>query len=202
MAVSLSVPFSRKHADLIDVSTPHATADIADGAITTAKLGFSTWEKIAEIEVTSNVGSVEFTGLDINTDKVYALFVKISNADSPNQHGVYIAFNGDTTTTNYYRQYIYGDGTTLGGSRYNDNRLMDTGTETNVGVFFIFKTPENYIILDGIDTRGRGGNIQVSVKAVSSNVQHTNLTSIKIYITDGNYIAPGSRFILCKVRTS
>lgn len=107
MSVSLNVAFDRKHASLTDVSTPHATADIADGAITNAKIADGTIKtlKLANYEY----GTIDYTNNIVPTSLADVAF---SNSEYNKFYGLsgYNDTDGDGST---YREWY--DGTFNGG---------------------------------------------------------------------------------------
>ena len=73
------------------------------GNIPAANLGNSDWQVLADVTVSSNCDYVDITGLDINTDKFYTLYLTLKNsADSTCAYHIFV--EEDYTTTNYYSQ--------------------------------------------------------------------------------------------------
>jgi len=69
--------------------------------IPASQLDFSfAWEKVAEIS-SSGVASVDITGLDGDTDKLYLLLVAAYNPSTTATGGLFIRYNADTTVGNY-----------------------------------------------------------------------------------------------------
>jgi len=118
-------------------------AKIATGTITSGKLAFGTLEKIVETEVTgAAVTSITITGLDLDAAKAYLIFCKLTNPTATDA-SLYLYYNGETTATNYWRQYLYATGSTVSGARGNNAYLTPhfAGTETNY-VIWIFRDTE------------------------------------------------------------
>jgi len=69
--------------------------------IPASQLDFSfAWEKVAEIS-SSGVASVDITGLDGDTDKLYLLLVAAYNPSTTATGGLFVRYNGDTVVGNY-----------------------------------------------------------------------------------------------------
>jgi len=172
--------------------------EIADGAVTPAKLSFGTWEKIGEISVTSSVQSVSFTNLDGNNDKFYMLAYSVKNSDTANSRRYHLRFNDDDGA-NYYRQYLVANETTVsaGGDAdltYTTFTSVNAGG-TVTGVAYIYAvTGENR---KHISIAGRGK--AVIIWAGSWQNSSSNITKLTIFNADGNYIGAGSRFVLFRI---
>ena len=176
------------------------TEDLVDGAVTPAKLSFGTWEKIGEVDVTSSVSSVSFTGLDGDSDKFYLLCCRIINADSANQRGFQLRFNGDSGS-NYSTEGFYVDG----GSTSTKDISPDSQIEFcrvragDVGTALIFINP----------TTGKkreivsyfSGDRFVGIYGGAWTNTTDNVTSISVLQIGGAYIGAGSKFILFRVST-
>ena len=77
--------------------------EIKDNSITSEKLGFDCFEKIAEIITTSNVTDIDITNLDGNNEQPYVLFLNLKNA-TEYDCVIYLFINNDTDSSNY--QYV------------------------------------------------------------------------------------------------
>ncbi|RLE76539.1 MAG: hypothetical protein DRJ44_03890 [Thermoprotei archaeon] len=192
----LSIPFSRKHADLIDVSTPHSTADIADSAITSAKLSFATYEKIYETTLSSNVTSITITGLDINSDKQYKLIINLKNGAGSGLFRIYV--NNDTTATNYYEQRLLANDTTVTANRINDCYIDGVTVEAYVEIDII-RTNDGYILMFVKNSLNRGSSVYTGVRAISTAGTHTNLTQIDLVGSTSGLFGAGTRIMLFKI---
>lgn len=79
---------------------------------------------VVEHEVAgSAVTSIDFTGLDINTDKSYRLEINFINAGA-GSGGAELYYNNDTTSTNYNSQQEIINGTSITGVRINTGRII------------------------------------------------------------------------------
>jgi len=76
-------------------------------------------KKVADVEVTADVTSITVEGLDLDSDKFYIIiFQHKNNLTVPVAGKVY--FNGDTVDTNYWRQTVVGNGTSVTAERLNN----------------------------------------------------------------------------------
>jgi len=190
--------------DLGAHASRHATGgadELPANSVTTGMLNFATWEKIAEVVPASDVDYVDFTGLDINTDKFYVLFSTIKNPTASDAW--YYAFvEGDYTETNYYSQNVNAAGTTVGGQRLNSPQIAGTGTGENCFfVAWITRDPDGYFRYCSINNKRPASSIIVVCRAGAKTATVTNITSIRISASVSGAIGTGSKFILCKVRT-
>jgi len=158
------------------------------------------WEVIAEVEVEADCDYVEFTGLDINSDKAYVIFIVRKNPLSVDD-ALKMYVNGDTDDANYYVQYILAHETTIGGDRLN---FASTGTSTA-------NTADFRVIFLTLDTNGYARAIIFTNKDVPSSVDillimwakattETNITTIRFQASNAGGIGAGSKFILCRVK--
>jgi hypothetical protein len=78
---------------------------------------------VAEVVVSgTTTNTVEFSGLDSSLSGGYRIEIDHASANPAAAGRMYI--NGDTVNTNYYNQFFYADGTTLGAARNNDILLI------------------------------------------------------------------------------
>jgi len=176
-----------------------AGSKLADNSITSAKLSFGTWEKVAEVNVSADCSYVDFTGLDINTDKCYKILgiIKCANVQS----GYKLTWNGDNVEGNYMMQWFGAYGVEIyAGSGY----YARVATTINVGSVVIFETE----LMLGADGYGRfrsnsGADPAFGIEdfAVYHLSSDSNITTARISATGTNGIGAGSILILCKVRT-
>jgi len=158
------------------------------------------FEKVAEVEVSSDCDYVDFTGLDGNSAWFYVLFATIKNPTaSGSAYHLYV--NGDTTDTNYYCQYITGNGTNVTPARVNEpiigyvpagNRVYD--------IVNISKDPDGYFRYYVNTNRYSSSSIQVQIQAGVKTATIDNITSLRVQANVSNAIGAGSKFILFKAR--
>lgn len=106
-----------------------------------------------EQEVTgSDVTTVTFTGLDMNSHKSYRIEIDhLPDASSDTEIAMYA--NNDTTATNYYFQQILGQATTVTGARSNAASITST-----------IANSRNYIVVN----LGYGTGLFVHAQAISN----------------------------------
>ena len=211
MASYISVAFDRKHSSLTDVSTPHATADIADSAITTAKiadsavtpgkLSFGSWEKIAHITVETNTQQVDITGLDGDNDICYLLIILNKNAHTTGNTSLILRFNDDDGN-NYDMCRITSDGSSV---------ATWSATDQN-GLKYVFQAPINNVQLGYFTLWAKSGSYRCLVDLAQWNATSKlyvyqgywkntsdNLTKMSFINNTGDYIGAGSTFILFRL---
>lgn len=172
-------------------------------SITDTMLNFGTWKFVSEASPSTNVDYVEFTGLDVNSDKMYVLLVNLKNPlGSSCWYNIFV--EGDTTATNYYSQHLSVSGTSIAATRYNSPYIAGIGSGADAEaslVIFITKDADgrfrsmtllNRHAPSGVDL---GMSVQVKVAAIS------NLATIRIAAESAGGISTGSYFALFKVRT-
>ena len=159
------------------------------------------WVPVSEVDVAANCDYVDFTSLDINTDKFYILFMTVTNPQASNSLA-YFFVNGDYTTTNYYRQYILGSGTSVTGARTNDPGLgnVEAGTEATWPVF-IFRDPQGYARATSLCNKGDPAGITAFFVGIAKTATVENITSIRIAAQQSGGIGAGSKLVLCKPRS-
>lgn len=174
---------------------------LPDNSISKAMLTFGTWELIAEVTATSSIDYVDFTGLDINSDKMYVLLLSLTN---PYGTGTdyYLLVEGDTNIANYYVQGLGADGTTITSGRSNSAYVTCApGNERTVTVVFLGKDPANYSRAFSLCNRRTGGNVDINIFAQTHAVQTSNITSVRIIGSNSNGIGANSYIALFRVRT-
>jgi hypothetical protein len=162
----------------------------------------SGWQKIAEVVAPSNCDYVDFTSLDINTDKLYLLFANVRNSTA----GVLVLSlfrNGDYTVTNYYVQYLLVTGAVISGGRGNTAGFVGMTTATSAAILlYITKDIDGYLRARCSINREPPSTINWQDVALASNVVAANITSLRISADVSGGIKTGSTLLLCKPRTS
>jgi len=171
-------------------------SEIADAVNVAANV----MEKIAEVEVSSDTDYVEFTGLDGNSAWFYVLFASIKNPTSNNSE-YYLFVNEDTTTTNYYTQSIYANGTTIATTNVNLPRLGHcTSGKSLIANVTISKDAADYFRAISLCNRESPTNLYPHLNFIAKSATITNITSLRIQAETASAIGAGSKFILFKVR--
>jgi hypothetical protein len=165
-------------------------------------------EKVADITVASNSTQVDIpvTGsLDpaINKDSEYLLVYDIDSAFS-NATTNNLFPNDLTTATDYYRQEIFGTGSTAGAGRNNNARFSETSStrRRDIGYIHIKLSEIGAFTFQGYGILGPGttGLILVNQFVSSTAENFTSITKLNIVSNVTNNIASGSRFILYKLK--
>jgi hypothetical protein len=187
-----------KHTELTNKEVG-GVIDHADSSITSTKLAFGTWEKIAEVVLTSATTSISFTNLDLDKDKCYMIiaqeYTNVANGDPR-----YMDFNDDTTATNYYQEQLSVDGSTISAGRTNDNRVAWVQlNNASSHIWFVFRRdPLGYTRVFTLDCRNNPNSIRIDLWSMAWTV-NANVTKITIRSGATNGLATGSKYILFKV---
>lgn len=159
-------------------------------------------EKVADITVGTATTSVDITGLNIGKDGEYMLVSEaVYNAGTPAVIG--IGFNENLVTTNYYRQYLGVQSTTIYAARQNnfDQFAIFSGTKTFFSTH-IKVTNSGYIVYQGAEINYLG--IPTSLGIVmcygTSLFTVSSISSLKLTASVANGIGIGSRFQLYRIR--
>lgn len=144
---------------------------------------------VVEHEVTgSAVTSIDFTGLDINTDKSYRIELDITSITAGAV--IELFYNNDTTSTNYYSQYIQGSGATPTSSRANDAGIIAVGAGTFSSCVINVQLVDGYAIAVSSVARDIGASVirrsyaQGKSSATLANITQMTLTANVASIID------------------
>jgi len=156
--------------------------------------------KEADITVASDTTQVDISSLSIGKDDEYLLVGEWIN-DAGNLN---LTVNDTTTLTSYYRQTIFGSGTSASASRSNVARIADGGSPLNSAVFYSHiklseigaYTSQTYTLLGAGTTSPTVANYFVS----STSEAITSITKLNLVNTTTNAIKAGSRFTLYKLK--
>jgi len=186
------------HASELDTHKTTIPIDHADGSITSPKLAFATWEKVAEVTTTATVTTISLTGLDLDAAKVYMMIIRLANPTG-GAVGYRCYYNGDTTDANYYNQNFVISGTTISAGRVNDATIMyiSAGQEATV-VSYIQRDPAGYVRNLAIGMRSDPASVNTNQRHQTW-VTTANVTRIDISSVPADGIGAGSRVILFKV---
>jgi hypothetical protein len=172
---------------------------IADSTIASGKLAFGMLEKIADTEVTgSAVTTVSFTGLDLDSAKAYIIIAKFTNPTiNTTEYKLY--FNGDTTDTNYYYQYILADGATVSSGRSNSSRYLgvEAGEEV-IGFGTTQRDPAGYVKSSIFEARRDPATVLI-LQTAHTWLTQANVTQMDFTSSVAGAIGVGSRIMIFKV---
>lgn len=171
-------------------------SNLLGGAITEG------WQKVTEVDVSSDCDYVDFTGLDINSDWFYKILTTIKN---PTASYTYYSINveGDYTSTNYYGQYLLGNGTSASADRGNAAVFcsIESG-DRFLSQVSISKDPDGYFRAFSVSSRNSGSSVKIESRAIVKTATVSNITQIRIQASETGGIGAGSKFILLRTKRS
>lgn len=155
---------------------------------------------LADYIVSSATTSVDFTGLNIGKEEEVFLVSTILNSSASTSE-YYLFVNGNTTTSNYYSQELYANGSAYGANRYNVPRIANLVTNGSSLSSYNIKLMDNgYIVWLSAITRSFMTTAVNRVEIpVSSTFTVSVITSLRVTSNQSNAIGIGSRFQLYKV---
>ena len=156
------------------------------------------WKVVYETTLSSNVNNVTISGLDINTDKIYKLFINLRNS-ADTYTDFYLVVNGDGNATNYYSQNLVVNGTTISANSqtnsarfgyipYQANATFEINIMKDTSGHFRALSLENY------------SNVIIYLSTIYKNDTITNITSLSIYGVLSNALGAGTHILLTKLR--
>ena len=157
------------------------------------------FELVGSTILAATATSVSVTGLDLDTDKRYVIFVSIKNAYA-GSNAVYVDFNADTTPTHYYFQRSTSIGGAHGDATGNSQVWVDVAGADDVTTLKLnlFLDVDGLPMFSGESVTNASGSLRLTNQA-GSYTDGTNITSIQIrgYRTMG--LAIGSYIKVYKV---
>jgi hypothetical protein len=167
----------------------------AEGALVLQTYGI-----VFDWTATSNVNYVDVTGLDINSHWGYWIYISQYNPQASTAR-LYMYVNGDYTDTNYYNQYLLGDGTTVSANRVNNPSIGGViAGQRGIHVVFLTLYPGGYpgaVIMCG---RNVSSAIQTFYQAWTYVASVSNITSIRIAASVSGGIGTGSRILIYRLK--
>ena len=182
--------------DTVDVYT----AGVKVATVSNSGIFEGNFNVVSDITVSTACDYVDFTGLDGNSAIEYRLSMVLQNNGSGyTNHRIFI--NADYNITDYYRQNLLADDTTISGGRANDNNIsyVNSGSVTRIDGTITIDSG-NYVDWIESERRYRGSSLSLLEFRVITTFTVTNLTSIRIGSSIANGIGVGSRLILTKVK--
>jgi hypothetical protein len=159
--------------------------------------GGGSWAVIASTTLTGTATSVDFTGLDLDTDNEYWLqfTAHVNSAGSPD---TYLYCNDDTTNTNYYTQRFIAYSSTVYTVRTNDPWLAQINGNEN----FFYNIYISRDIHDNVRWITNCNGNQLVAVSFQNNVGAwtgtANVTKISLTMSAANAWDTGSRFALMR----
>lgn len=179
-----------------------------DGRVLRLTSGLPTWGLsatsggfafVGEASVAGSAAtSVTLSGLDLASDQCYFILFAFDNATA-SLANLSLQFNGDTTATNYYTQFITGDSTATTAARQNSALFCSlSANETNTGYFFMRADLDGRPRTLALNNREAPSLLRVQF---ANHVWTTaaNVTSITISSSVANALAVGSTVRIFKV---
>jgi hypothetical protein len=143
--------------------------------------------------------SLSVTGLDLDTDERYVLFVSLEEA-STNNNMVSLTYNSDTTATNYYSQNMLVSHNSLSGDRSNTARILylyaSTATNSRIEIWNDNNSNPRAMALSNLNTMATVSNEQ---RFHVWNTAGTNVTGLTLTGDQANGLAVGSKIEVFKV---
>jgi len=158
------------------------------------------WEVLADIEVPAGQDYVDFTGLNIDEDGAYVLFLMIYNeTGSSSWYRIFV--EGDYTVANWYTQRLEATGTSVGAGRSNETYVLyvpygNRGCTTVI----VMREPLGWVRFTSLITSYPPELCRAQIFCGCSKVTYTNVTQIRIASTVAGAIGTGSRLILARVK--
>lgn len=166
------------------------------GDVTISAIG-GAWTLIADLTLTGNVTNVTFSGLDLEGDGPYQIFMLTITATALN-NDIRLFFNGDTTTTHYYVQQFQVNNTTIAASRLNEAWISygDGIAVPGFSVLFMGKIPGGITRTFSLMARPLAAASCQIANLLHVWASSANVTSMTFAGRSANCIGTGSRFII------
>jgi len=159
------------------------------------------WRVLFEVTTTVDSDYVDFTGLDINSHWFYILFFTIENPTAT-ACPYYLFVEGDYTISNYFNQYFYATGSSIGAGRENNPKAMGSAAgSTGYSTVFITRDPLGLFRYSAIITRFAGSNVELVCRSGSRINPVGNITELRIAAEVSGGIGAGSRLVLCRPKS-
>ena len=158
-------------------------------------------EKVADITTTANATQVDISSLSIGKDSEYLL---VSDIAPTTASGDIRLFPNDlTTASNYYSQFIGGNGSTTLADRLNLPLIGTNNTSRNTLNYTHIKLSEiGAYTYQTYELRDVGSSSMVLLNSFGSSTSEaiTSITKLNVVHSGTNGISSGSRFILYKLK--
>jgi len=165
-----------------------------------APVEVSGWQVITELTLGSDVSYVDLNSLDINTDRVYVMFLNLRNVLAIDYTVVMYA-NGDYTDANYYSQVIDANGAVLTAARLT-GPVIGGMPASNILVMmcYIMRDYNGYYRFYTFTSRLNGSAVVIQNWACCKTGTIANLTSLRL-ACGAAALGTGSTILMCKART-
>ena len=163
----------------------------------------STYELIADVEVTANTTQIDFNNLNITKDDELRLVVSVFNQDSgTGNYDLYV--NNNTTSNNYWSQALRGNSSSVDAFRVNDAELFYVSSMLKGLAIIDIKISNNdKFVAQSNQTRNiPDSSLGIDSRNMVSTFNITSITSLSFAcLNRTNGIGVGSRLQLYKVNT-
>lgn len=168
--------------------------------ISADEMAFNTIQEVTSTTVTgSAVTSVQITGLDLDTDGMYIIFVNPVSASTDSWKSIHMTCNADTTATNYYSQHLQGFGAAASAQNSNSGIcLRHVAGEEYTGFIYITKTSGNKPMAVINNAAYPDSNMAIVLRGWAW-TGTANVTSLTWTSDTANSIGVGSTFKVYKV---
>jgi len=179
------------------------------GRLTAAANGSGGSGSLSFVGSTSITGSaastLTITGLDLNTDKRYLVRAQLKNATTTGAN-ISLFYNSDTTATNYNRESLTANGSTITGTRSNDafisgldSNAASTGSGNTAFEFWIENNVDGHPSTKATNSRSGNSNILWQMFVHEWRTAATNVTAITLSSSVSNSLAIGSTVSIWKL---
>jgi len=152
---------------------------------------------IKDITVGSNVTQVDLTGLDIQKGELYEMVITVVSNGATGD--VQLLANS-SVSGNYYFQYIFANGATIGSGRINSSANVNSGGGRSIAKVYVKLTNDGHFVSMSSEVRNAGSSVVILSNVVNtSTVTFSSITSLTIKSPNANTIGIGSRIQLYKV---
>ena len=152
---------------------------------------------LADIIVDTATTTIDITGLDIGKNDELMLVSDLVG----NNAVVSLYANANYTATNYYRQSIAANSTTVSAGRYNDSIFMAGTSGIKELVLAKIKLTNNgyFVVQSERNVAYGGSSLSLGSIFITSTFTATSITSLRLGASATDGIAVGSRFQLYKI---
>lgn len=138
------------------------------------------WKKIVDVKLSAAATSIDITGLDLSSHKIYMIEVYLYNPTVGNTNVAY-TFNGDSTSNHYRRQYMISyNGANHQGDGANDYYLSTVQAGKYMfytGFLSQITNPRSVFCQGGTNDTATSGNISCVRESSTDNVTQITLTA-------------------------
>ncbi len=171
---------------------------VLGSSVETDELSFTTMELVTSGTLTGAATSLDFTGLDLEAAGFYDIIISQKTGGAAGWDSLSMFYNGDTTTTNYYNQYIDVTHATITGARANAASVIGyyTGVPAFTSIRIAKIAGEPPTAMANVCSRP-DSNIYFK-QQTHTWVTTTNVTQITLTATEANGFDTGTKYWIFK----